>query len=372
MVVLVSVHAGGNWFGAPAPVIVRGADFTIVRGSGQPIGGTLALDSLDRSGSAVLSTRVPTFPAERYPRVEWNLHAPGPVQPALTFAWRNREHPGRTYHKPLEWVDGHVAPLRLDTGDGWTGSIIGVELIVRGEMSAPLLLESFTVPGVWLGTAALDLRQQWTTYFPFRGNSLTFPFDEERTQPLSLLAATAIAQLLAVTGYVLVARRSNWPMDRRVVWTIFIAGWFVLDARWQINLWRQLGDTAGAFAGKSNDQKHLAAADHELFTLMREMSAALPPPPVRIIFLADNQTLRVRGAFFLYPHSVNAFYQDSPRTARAPDAHDLHAGDYVLLFLYSGVVYDRARKMLVWVDGTRKAVDEVLWKSDAVVLLRLR
>ena len=44
------------------------------------------------------------------------------------------------------------------------------------------------------------------------------------------------------------------------------------------------------------------------------------------------------------------------RTSRAPVSDDLRAGDYVLLFLYRGLRYHREQRLLLWADGTRKAL----------------
>ena len=147
---------------------------------------------------------------------------------------------------------------------------------------------------------------------------------------------------------------------------IFLAGWMLLDLRWQANLWRQLGDTAAAFAGKSTEEKHASGVDRELYALAQRVLAKLPQPPARIAVLARNDSLRFRVAYFLYPHSVNGIFGPEPRPG------DLRTGDHVLLFFYDSAAYDRDTQALVWTDGQRRSVDELLIESRDVALVRVR
>ena len=371
LLALIAVHAGGNWSDGAPSIVVPARELALVRGRGHAFGNTFVLDSLDPAGNAILAARIAPFPAEGYARVEWKLAADSAGEPSLAFLWRTREEPNRTRVKALHWADGRIVPLQLMAADGWSGTITGVGLAFRGAIAQPVVLESVTLVAPSAGSEVDQVLRQWTTRYPFKASSIAFPFDEERNDDLSLLAATALAQGLAIACYLVVARRRKWPFDSRVVWAVFLAGWLVLDARWQVNLWRELGDTAGTFSGKTTEEKHLAAVDHEFYTLMQEMRAALPAPPARVFFLADNASLRARGAFFLYPHSVNGFYADRRLGTRTASPDDLHAGDYVLLLLYSGARYDRAAKALVWPNGRQQPVAEALYKSDAIVLLRL-
>ena len=58
---------------------------------------------------------------------------------------------------------------------------------------------------------------------------------------------------------------------------MFVAAWFVLDARWQWNLARQVVVTARTYAGKDWREKHLAAEDGPLFEFIEKVRAKLPP-----------------------------------------------------------------------------------------------
>lgn len=362
------VHSGGNWrAGAPA-ISIDGSAFALLRGRGHQEGRAFVLEATDGEQVAVLSARVEPFAADGHPRVDLNLHSTDVLPVELVFLWRTEERPNRNFSKALSWTGTRIAPLELGADDGWTGSITGVALAARGALARPLVLESFSVPTVSVSTVIADIVAQWSTFIPIVAASVTLPFDDERSQYATLLATLAGGGFLAAAGYRLLTRSSP-PRDRRVYWAIFIAGWLILDARWQINLWRQLARTAATFAGKNGEEKRLASDDRQLYTLMREVSAALPAPPARIHFIADDLALRTRGSYFLYPHNV---YHSVDTRARVPLPDELRSGDYVLLFLTGDVGYDRATNALAWRDGRRKPAEVILSRPPGLLLVRVR
>ncbi len=372
LVALALAHSNGNWFGTPASVTMAGARFDVVRGRGHREGNALVLESTDASRVAIISSHGMEFAAADFPRVEWAVESAELVPPTLTFLWRTRESPGRTFFKPLAWAEGstrRVVPLRLADTEGWNGTIVGIALVVRGPLALPLTIGAATVPGVSSLTAAREVLGQWTRRFAVEGGSIAFPFDKERDDHLSLLLATVVAQGLAIAACLIVARRRRNRVDPRAIWAILIAGWLVLDVRWQINLGRQLVNTAARFAGKTGDARHLASDDGQLFALMQRVNRALPAPSARIFLFADADTLRTRSAFFLYPHNV---YYGTSRTGRIPDPEAPVRGDFVLLFPTSGMGYDREKRLLTWPDGRSRSADELLNSVEGAFLLEVK
>ena len=367
--VVVASHSGGNALEGPPAITIAGDQFALARGGGQASEGTYVLESLDASGLGIVSARVHAFAAEAYPRVEWKLRGADAAAVELSFLWRTLEQPKRSFRAPIEWRGEKVASVGLGPRDGWSGTITGVALVVRGRLSQPLILESCTVPSPSAAAAVGEIARQWSVPFPFNGRSIHLPFDAERSNYASLLIVIAVAQGLATAGYFLLARFRRWPRDPRVLGAIFLIGWLALDIRWQANLWRQLAQTVRQFGGKTAEEKHLAADDHALFELMQQVNGALPAPPSRIHFLADNRVLRTRGAFFLYPQNV---YHDPGRERHVPNPDQLRSGDYALLLWYSGLRYDREHQRLLWPDGRDKPADEILSPSQGILLVRTR
>src|SRR6185369_10252466 len=140
-------------------------------------------------------------------------------------------------------------------------------------------------------TSLREIATEWLTFYPFRGITITLPFDEERTQALPLVPAIALAIALATIAHALVRRRRKLPLDARFIWALVLVGWLAVDLRWQANLAWQLGLTAQRFAGKTQEEKNLALDDRDLYVLVGDVRAVLPPPPARVLFLADNYSL---------------------------------------------------------------------------------
>lgn len=362
------VDSGGNWrTGLPA-ITIDGGSFALVRGRGHRQGSTFVLESTDGEGIAVVSARVTPFAADGHPRVDFKLHSTDVLPAELVFLWRTQERPNRNFSRRLTWTGTHIAPLDLGPDDGWTGSIAGVALVARGVLPRPLELDALSVPEVSVATVIGDLAAQWTAFIPIVAASVTLPFDDERSHYATLLATVACGGFLAMAIYWLLTRRAV-TRDARVYGAIFIAAWLIVDIRFQVNLWRQLERTAAMFAGKTGEEKRLASDDHELYTLMRDVSAALPAPPARVHLIADDLTLRTRGSYFLYPQNV--YHSITPR-ARKPVPQDFRSGDYVLLVLTGDLGYERATQMLVWQDGRSKMADEILARPPGLLLVRVR
>src|SRR5206468_10895722 len=128
--------------------------FQLTRGIGHPERTSFIVEA-SQDGVASLSAEILPFPAEKYPRIEWNLRSDDPPN-ELAFAWRTRENPRRTFAKPLFWLSGRIVPLRLEASDGWRGTITGVALVVRGSIPAPLEVVSVNLPSTSVGATLAE------------------------------------------------------------------------------------------------------------------------------------------------------------------------------------------------------------------------
>jgi hypothetical protein len=363
----VAIKNTGAWTDAPSPIVVSGPDWILVQGSGHRDGDWFVLEAPGASGVSVLSAKLAPFQAKDFPRAEWTLASAEPPSEVF-FVWRTREHPKRSYSKRLEWLVNGVAPLELRPDDGWSGTITGVALAVRSTLETPLRVGSLRLASPSAVAVASEFFRQWSARIFLHGYSISFPFDIERAHYQPLLAAVAIAEGIAMVAYLLLARRRGWPRDRRVPWAIFLGGWLLLDLRWQANLWQSAVDQGLQFAGKTTDEKHRAADDSALFTLMEKMKTALPAPPARVMLFCDNLAICSRAAFFLYPHNV---YRASAWTSKPPDPQQLRTGDYLLLVYTKTVGYDSGRGLVVWGPDRTRAAEQILLQPEAL-LLRIR
>lgn len=367
--VVAASYSAGSLVDGPAAISVAGSRFGLIRGRGHAYWGAFVLEALDNSQLGIVSTKTEPIAAESYPRVECRLTGFEPESMQLSLLWRTREQPNQNFHVNLDAWDPGVVSAELAAQDDWSGTVTGVGLAVQGELYEPLVVQSCTFPSASVRTAAATIARQWGRLFAFKGTTINLPFDAERGDYASLLIVVAIAAGLAMGTYYLLARRRHWRRDPGAFLAVFLIGWLLLDARWQVDLWRQLGLTAQQFAGKTTEQKHEAETDHAVFELMQKVDAALPTPPVRVHFLADNSKLRARGAFFLYPQNV---YHDLRPSVPSVTPEQLRSGDYALLLGYSGLTYEREQQLLLWPDGSSKSVEAILVPNKHTELLRIR
>ena len=246
VLVTVGVLAQGNWLGGPPTITIPMSAFDVARGHASPSGTALVIDAVDATQTAIVSARVAPFAAASYSRVDWKILPTVEPRPALALAWVTREQPGRTLVKPLQWLEAGVAPLEVTAADGWVGTITGLALVVRGPLPQPVVVQGVALPGISAASMAREVLDQWAERRPWGGSAVTYPFDAERDQHLSLPAAAALALALAGIGYVALARKRRWPLDARVFFALFLGGWLLLDARWQVNLWRQRSRPRGS------------------------------------------------------------------------------------------------------------------------------
>ena len=364
---VVARSSNGHLNDAPAPLIAEGADLTVVEGNGRKDGRSFVLEAPGSDGLALLTAKIAPFSARNFSRIEWTISSPQ-EPPPIAIVWRTREHPQRNYTKQLRWVTTGVAALDLASEEGWSGTITGVGLVIGKPLLAPLTVASVRIVSPSAAVTLGEMLQDWSAPTPLRGYSVTFPFDAERSHRLAALPAIAIAEAVAFALYLLLAHWRGWRRDQRVIWGIFLAGWLVLDLRWQANLWREALDRGVRYAGKNTTEMHLAAEDSRLFSLLEAMKGALPSTPTRIFLYCDNDNLCARAAYLLYPQNV---FRAIQYYRALPTPEEMHGGDHILLLYSRALGYDRERHIAVWRDGQTKPADEVLLQPGAL-LLRVR
>jgi hypothetical protein len=137
---------------------------------------------------------------------------------------------------------------------------------------------------------------------------------------------------------------------------ILVAAWLVLDARWTLNLLRQVRVTADTYAGKDIAEKHRAAEDGALYAFIEQARAVMPATPARVFVVSDARYFRERAVYHLLPHNA---YTD--RTAGSmPPATALRPGDWLVVYQRRGVQYDPAQHRLRWETGETIPADVML------------
>ncbi|MBK7332654.1 MAG: hypothetical protein IPI87_09890 [Betaproteobacteria bacterium] len=354
--IAVALNAGPRLHGTPASIDVPGSAMHAPKGRARIEGSTIVLNALGADGVGLIVAPVPAFDADEYSRVTWHIASEAARGTDLLMVWRTREQPGRTHTASIDWSRG-PATVDLSRDPDWSGSIQGVALAVRGQLPVPLAIAGFSArSNAWDATAA-DIVGQWLEW-PRTGGRMTITqMSGEARHVAPILAVVAAGVALGVAFLIFRARKRSEPVAAWAIAALFLAGWLVVDLRWQTILWRQHAATVAQFAGKSLDEQRMADVDAPIFDVARKIRDATRARGGRILVLSDSAHLRTRVGWFLYPENV--FY--GPRGRDPPPAPDrLRPGDQVVLLLFRGIQWDATRGMLVWADGRTRAAREIL------------
>jgi len=365
-----ALTARGPWFGGPPALHWAAADFKVTRGTGRLGPGGL-LVTPDASGTVVVSLNA-SFRSRDYPVIAWDAaNVPEGVEVGLL--WNTDYKSSSMFSRPLAIEAGQVAPADLADVRDWIGTVGGLALVTRGALAEPLLLRGVTARPMTPGEILSDRLAEWFAFEPWNGASINTVTGGANYQDLPLPVILATIVLVAALIYAALARWVPGAVGAfrpAVVAAVFLAAWFVLDARWQWNLVRQVGATYAQYAGKSWRERHLAAEDGPLFAFIEKARAKLPPPvepAARVFMVADANYFRDRGAYHLYPYNV---YFDPWRNTMPPSSA-LHSGDYLVAYRRAGLQYDPTQERLRW-EGAEPIAAELLLVDAGAALFRIR
>jgi hypothetical protein len=333
-------------------------------------GQALAVIAPDANGIALITVTA-TFRSADYSMVGWDALDVGDNVTA-TLLWRNDYSPDRLFTRPMSVDSGRIVPALVRGDPNWIGKITGVALALRGTLNQPIIIR-----GAWatpLTTTRLlrDRADEWIAFEPWNGASDEGAIGVRAAQALPPPALLAIVAALSAGIYALLARwRPGWIGAFRpgIVAAFLIASWFILDARWQANLTRQVERSFDQFAGKSSQERHLAAEDRALFAFIDKLRAKLPPNPTaaRIFMAGDTNYVRGRGAYYLYPYNVYF----APEADSIPPAAAMRSGDYLVVVQRRNVQFDPAQQLLRW-DGGASVPAELLLSDSGAAAFRIR
>ncbi|OGT14395.1 MAG: hypothetical protein A3F73_10575 [Gallionellales bacterium RIFCSPLOWO2_12_FULL_59_22] len=346
----------GKWQINSSSLQWKGETLTLMKGQGFNARGGLTIDGLSGAGIALATLPAPSFRAEDYPAVHW-LISSDKQDAKVEFLWRTSVNPARVFAREIEWLGNSTTPLYMAGDINWQGQIIEMMLMVHAPLHAPLTIEAVKAEpplGIvwreWFGT------EQWL------GTSMHFMGGNESRHWLAPLPFVAVSLGLALLGYAALAWRKILVFDHRMLWALVFLAWFALDMRWQIDLLHKLGLTQQRYAGKSWEEKHLAADDGPLFDLMQQVRAKLPPTgQFRVYLIADDEYIRGRGAYHLYPFNVL-----SSQELFAPK--QFKPGDFIVILGKDEIEFDVARKLLKGSAGWKLSAELLLVAENNVLL----
>jgi hypothetical protein len=308
----------------------------------------------------VLATGTLPLRASDYSRVAIEAE-PLPRHVEVALIWVRRDEPGRPHELPLALDGDRIVATALDAHPGWTGEIGLVAVGVKGVGDRPWTVRAFRLEPPGIAGAAGDIVRGWTAFAAWDGRSINVLFggrEEQRAWlPPIVFAATVLSTLVVWW----LARRRGVRATPLALALPFLAGWLLLDLRWQDQLLRQAHATWADYAGRTWEQRHLAMDDGELFRFAQAAIARMPQEPVRVFATSDFEYFRRRAGYHLYPHNVLAYDWADPAVLRP--------GDYLFLYQKADVRYDTGRRMLLWASGPTLPVTPVVVQRGAGVFV---
>jgi hypothetical protein len=363
-----TLAAPGSWLDAPPTLEWKARELSASRGTAQLTAAGLVITAGDPTHSAVIALNT-SFRARDYPAVAWDA-AGIPDNAEVTLLWYSDINSSRVFRRPLDVEAGRVAPVTLAQDPGWLGRIGGLALVIEGDFAQPVVLRGASAKPMSATQVLGDRVREWLAFQPWTGASIdgVAPPPQPQALPLPLvLAAMAGLACLLYAGLVWTKLRLLGPLLGTGMAGILIAAWVTSDARWEWNLLRQSRATLAQYAGKSWEQRHLAAEDGQLFAFIEKVREKLPPPPARVLVAADLPYFRARSAYHLYPYNV---YYD-PSSPLLPPPGEVRAGEYLVVYQRRGVQYDASLQRLRW-DGQPPVSAELLLLDSGSALFKIR
>jgi len=357
----------GRWISSAAEQAFGATRLSVPRGTATLAGNDLVVSRAAEDGNTVVSVNA-DFRAADYPVVAW-IAGGFPADARVALLWRTDVEPARVNKRVLDVQgDGLLVPADVHEDPHWLGRIVGLALVVQGPIERPLHIRGVVAKAGGAAGTLRDRSREWTAPEPWTGASINTVVGGADVQQLPLPALLAAAIAVAVVMLWLVMRRRGEGVATAVAAgavALALVAWLVLDARWMVNLTREAHATALQFAGKDQQQKHLAAQDRDLFAFIEKARGVMPKDPARVFVLADADYFRGRAAYHLYPHNV---WFDPYRNA-VPPADQLRAGDWLVVYQRRGVQYDAARHSIRFDDGATVAAEVKLIDHGGALFL---
>ena len=358
----------GNWFPAAAVKTWSPRELSVVKGAGEIVDGALRVGRTDGEGQALV-VATGEFRARDFAAIEWDV-AGATALTDFRLVWRSDYAPQKLIAIPIRVDSNRLLPVDVTNQPDWLGRITFLGLLARGPLPEPLRVRAVSAKPMGALGVLGDRVREWMTFERWTGTSINVVSGGGDTQllPLPLLLAGATVLTGIVVWIVLRIRRRPGAAEL-AGWlaAMFVASWFVLDARWMWNLARQSRETVALYGNKDWREKHLVGEDAPLFAFIEKVRASLPAQPARVIVAADENYFRNRAAYHLFPHRV----QYDPLGNVLPGPAQLRPGDWMVVYQRRGVAYDPKAGLLRWDGGAPvKAQLKLVENGSALFLIQ--
>jgi len=193
----------GSWFGSLPTLRWTAAELAVTQGSGQPTADGLRVSAPGEQGIAIVSIQT-SFRSAGYAAVSWDT-ADVPNNVAAALIWRNDYEPGRRFTRPLTVEARRLLPIILADDPNWIGKINGLAVIVRGDLTQPMLIRGVEAKPMTAAQVLHDRVGEWLAFEPWSGGSINSRSGGADAQDLPLPFALAAIVGLALIIYAILA-----------------------------------------------------------------------------------------------------------------------------------------------------------------------
>lgn len=367
LTLLLFYRTGGLAAVAP-PVVLQGAKLQLASGQGGQTPTGLEIRQVGPQGSAVVQGTARMAQAALYRQLSWQVEG---LQPGseLRLVWATLADPRTLHERVLPPAGPEGSVLDLSAEPRWQGRIAGIGLAVRGPLAQPLVVRRLELRPVasTVGVLLRELAADWTTFEDWSQRSINYTSGAPLNALFPPLVMVALWIGFSAVLYALFDPPRRAPGALLPYAALFLLGWLTLDVRWQWDLGQRLAQTARDFAGKSEEDRRLAALDGELYRFLREVRQRLPEKPARLFIVSADPGgfWAGRARYHLLPQNGYAGF------ARLPPPDQARAGDYILILSpLADARYDPERRLLE--GGGAQLPVEMLHFAALGALFRVR
>jgi hypothetical protein len=340
-----------DWFGGATEI--PAAQIAIIQGkTSENLNGFQRIAPVNRS--VVLEATVPLARAEAQPNIRW-------------FVQRKDEKAEAT----LKWMAGTTVASQALTfkkdgsaeewvayGDPrWLGNVPVLRLEIQTD--APITLGPLTLRA---DSVAQRLKLMWEGWFgarPWKMADINFIEATDATENYYFNLTMIGALLLVVGAYAIYQHWHQLPVRFEVLTMVFLVGWALSTVRWEAELVQKVAHSWQRYAGKTLEEKHLSADDHEYYWVVNTIMphVANTPKftaPVPIHFAKTERYDTGKLNYYAAPNPV-LYVEKAPAQGTVFGVINVANG------------YDPAAKQLILGNGTVLRAERLAERGGAAV-----
>lgn len=210
--------------------------FALVSGQGSATQAGFQLTGAGDNAQAMVVANLP-YPVSAAEYVSLTFKAPGldQVQGSGVF-WITAGNPTQAWPRALALPEVQAGEVQVVDHPQWSGQITRIGFVVQGPLMSPVTFQEVgLIPrSVQFATVLDRLAGHWTTVSEWDGGSINFFLGVERSERR---ISPSLLMLCWVIYFGLIYLLLRGPNPTLTLTIALLAATFVLDARWQMQLW---------------------------------------------------------------------------------------------------------------------------------------